>query len=62
MTTFSKSLFIFVISMFEIGSEPTLRKSYAFWILGHLCHILCHFEHFGDNIFKIVVHIRNQHT
>ena len=62
MTVFKKIMSIFVISMFEIGSVPTLRQFYATSIVGHLCHFMCHLDHFGDKIFKNHAHIRNQHV
>ena len=62
VTVFSKIMSIFVISMFEIGSVPTLIQSYETKIFGHLCHFLCHLDQFGDKIFKNHAHTCNQHV
>ena len=58
-TVYSKIMSIFVISIFEIGSVPTLRQFYETKIFGHLCHFL---YEVGDKIFKNHAHIRNQHV
>ena len=60
VTVFLKIMSIFVISMFEIGSVPTLRQFYVTSMFGHLYHFLCHLYQIGDKIFKSQVHIRNQ--
>ena len=62
MTVSSKTMSIFVISIFEIGSVPTLRQFYETSFFGHLCHFLCHLHQFRDKILKNHAHIRNQHV
>ena len=61
VTTFSKSLSMFIMSTLEVGFAPILRQFRAISIVCHLCQFLSHLDHFSDNIFKIFVHIHNQH-
>ena len=62
MTVSSKIMSIVVISIFEIGSVPTLRQFHETSFFGHLCHFLCHLHQFRDKILKNHAHIRNQHV
>ena len=62
VTILSKFTFIFAINMSEIRFVPISRQINSTLILGHLCHFVCHLDPFSDNIFKIYVHIRNQHV
>ena len=62
VTVFSKIMSMFIISMFEIGTTPILRQFYVTSTFVHLCHFMCHLDHFGDSIFKNHVHIRNKHV
>ena len=39
-----------------------LQRAMYFVRLRVFVPFLCHLDHFGDNIFKVFVHIRNQNT
>ena len=62
VTVFSKVMSISMITMFEIGNAMILIPFQITSIFGHLYHILCHFDQFGDKIGKNQAHIRNQHV